>query len=62
MSGQERGLHITEQLMSLPALLFPFPFTDSATRAASVKASFTPRFRFAEHSVSPIVSLHPSLP
>ena len=26
------------------------PLTDSATRAASVKASLTPRFRLAEHS------------
>ena len=32
-------------------LLDPFaPLTESATRAASVNASFTPRFFFAEHS------------
>ena len=28
----------------------PGPLTERATRAASVKASLTPRFRFAEHS------------
>jgi len=28
----------------------PGPLTDNATRAASVNASLTPRFRFAEHS------------
>lgn len=31
----------------------PTPLTESATLAASVNASFTPRFRFAEHSISP---------
>ena len=35
----------------LVSLLDPFvPLTESATRAASVNASFTPRLRFAEHS------------
>lgn len=29
----------------------PFVLTERATRAASVKASLTPRLRFAEHSV-----------
>lgn len=36
-------------------LLLEFPvLTESATRAASVKASLTPRLRFAEHSVQDI--------
>lgn len=35
-------------------LLDVLVLTPSATRAASVKASLTPRFRFAEHSVVPI--------
>ena len=40
--------HIITHLLSL---LEPFtPLTESATRAASVKASLTPRLRFAEHS------------
>ncbi len=39
---------MTVHLLLLPEL--PEPFTESATRAASVKASLTPRFLFAEHS------------
>ena len=41
--------HITEHLLSFPEPLGPL--TERATRAASVKASLTPRFRLAEHSV-----------
>lgn len=39
----------------LPPLELLGPLTDKATRAASVNASFTPRFRLAEHSI-PTVS------
>lgn len=42
--------HITEHL--LPPLDVPAPLTERATLAASVNASLTPRFRFAEHSAS----------
>ena len=35
----------------LPPPDVPAPLTERATRAASVNASFTPRLRFAEHSV-----------
>ena len=46
------GIHMTMHLLSL---FTPFaPFTESATRAASVKASLTPRFLFAEHSKSSV--------
>jgi hypothetical protein len=45
--GQESKHYMTEQLL-LSSL---FVFTDRATRAASVKASFTPRFFMAEHSI-----------
>lgn len=39
---------MTVHLLLLPEL--PEPFTESATRVASEKASLTPRFLFAEHS------------
>ena len=42
--------HIIEHL--LPPLDVPAPLTERATLAASVNASLTPRFRFAEHSTS----------
>lgn len=48
--------------MTVQLLLWSlFVLTDNATRAASVKASFTPRFFIAEHSeawisVEPLVS------
>ena len=52
--------HITEHL--LPPLDVPAPLTESATLAASVNASLTPRFRFAEHSVPTMgVSSLPSI-
>ena len=52
--------HITEHLP--PPFDVPAPLTESATLAASVNASLTPRFRFAEHSVQAIdVSLQPSI-
>lgn len=41
--------HITVHLRPGPDE--PDVLTESATRAASVNASFTPRFRFAEHSI-----------
>ena len=44
---------MTEHLL----LLLDVPvLTERATRAASAKASLTPRFRFAEHSVGKISS------
>jgi hypothetical protein len=62
--GAARGLaglsvvdigHITVHLVLL--LAFDFAgLTCKATRAASVKASFTPRLRMAEHSVCRSVS------
>jgi len=45
---EAEGIHIMVQLFS--PFEPPGPFTDNATRAASVNASLTPRFRFAEHS------------
>ena len=52
--------HITEHL--LPPLDVPAPFTESATLAASVNASLTPRLRFAEHSEpGRVVSLFPAV-
>lgn len=42
-------IHITQQVLPPEP---PDDLTDRATRAASVKASFTPRFRFAEHSTA----------
>lgn len=44
---RDLGLHMTEQLLCLSPLTF---LTWRATRAASVKASLTPRFFMAEHS------------
>ena len=44
--------HITKHL--LPPLEVTALLTESATLAASVKASLTPRFRLAEHSASTI--------
>jgi len=42
------GIYMTEHLLLPPE---PFaPLTERATRAASVKASLTPRLRLAEHS------------
>ena len=40
-------VHITKHFGRVVVL---GPLTESATRAASVKASLTPRFRLAEHS------------
>lgn len=57
-------VHMRTHLLSLFA---PFaPFTESATRAASVKASLTPRFLFAEHSkrdvsTVPLIAISPLL-
>ena len=48
---------MTVHLLLLPA--FPEPFTESATRAASVKASFTPLFLLAEHSAQGVRTLLP---
>ncbi len=42
--------HITEHLLPPPDV--PAPLTERATLAASVNASLTPRFRFAEHSTA----------
>ena len=40
-----------DHYMTVQLLLWSlFVLTDNATRAASVKASFTPRFFIAEHS------------
>lgn len=51
--------HITEHL--LPPLDVPAPLTESATLAASVNASLTPRFRFAEHSApATVISSFPA--
>ena len=36
----------------------PDALTESATRAASVNASLTPRFRFAEHSARFLSMMH----
>ena len=50
----EKRLAVASVYMTVqqPASLSPLTFlTCNATRAASVKASLTPRFRFAEHSV-----------
>lgn len=44
--------HITEHFLPPPDV--PAPLTESATLAASVNASLTPRFRFAEHSAPAI--------
>lgn len=41
-------VHMMEHLLPPPEL--PGALTESATLAASVKASLTPRFRLAEHS------------
>lgn len=51
--------HITVQ----PLSSLPFAgFACSATLAASVKASLTPRFRIAEHSVLAVSTPHPNHP
>ncbi len=50
VSFQSR-IHMRIHLLLLLDMLV---LTPSATRAASVKASLTPRFRFAEHSIAPI--------
>lgn len=51
---QRLGIYMTEQLLLLSLLVL----TESATRAASVKASFTPLFFMAEHSANCIRWLH----
>jgi len=58
LEGKRRGgevwrHYMTEQLLSLSPLTF---LTWRATRAASVKASLTPLFFIAEHSVCDLVS------
>jgi hypothetical protein len=47
----DAGLYMTVQLLLLSLLVL----TERATRAASVKASLTPRFFIAEHSIHVLI-------